>query len=82
MKKILLFIVVAMTGIAASAGNNSWTKEAWLAHKKDECEKAGKPYNEAMYAAGFERRDVNKDGIMTIEELRPQSTVPPPAEKK
>ena len=66
MKKLLLFSVIAMIGITASAA--SMTKEEYVSKRKASAEKAGKAFDEKALAAKFDKQDANKDGVLTDEE--------------
>ncbi|NOU35238.1 MAG: hypothetical protein HOO88_00455 [Kiritimatiellaceae bacterium] len=74
MKKLLLFIAIAMIGVVASAADQ--TKEQFLAERKAAVEKAGKPFNEKTAAAAFDKKDINKDGVLSAEELKPKPAAP------
>ncbi len=66
MKKLLLFSMIAMIGITASAADI--TKPDYMAKKKADAEKAGKTFNEKGHSGNFERQDLNKDGVLSDEE--------------
>ncbi len=69
MKKIVLFSVIALIGLTASAADQ--TKEQFMAAKKAAAEKAGKEFNAAASEKAFAARDLNKDGKLSAEELKP-----------
>lgn len=67
MKKALLLIIIAATGLSASAAPKvvkPVTKEDFLARKKAQAEAAGTVYDEAKAMVGFNKMDVNKDGVI------------------
>lgn len=66
MKKLLLFSMIAMIGITASAADI--TKADYLAKRKAIAEKTGKPFNEKGLLALFDKQDLNKDGVLSDEE--------------
>ena len=78
MKKLLLLSMIAMIGITASAADI--TKEQFIAKQKAAMEKAGKEFNEAKAAAAFDKKDLNKDGVLSADELKPQPKKAPAAE--
>ena len=69
MKKLLLFIAIAMIGVIASAADQ--TKEQFIANQKKTLEKAGKPFDEAKAIKAFDKKDLNKDGVLSADELKP-----------
>ena len=66
MKKLLLFSIITMIGITASAADI--TKEDYMAQRKAIAEKAGKVFNEKRNLADFEKQDLNKDGVLSDKE--------------
>ncbi|MFA6174642.1 MAG: hypothetical protein WC334_10065 [Kiritimatiellales bacterium] len=66
MKKLLLFSMIAIAGITASAADI--TKEQFIADGKAASEKRGTEFNEKMRIAAFEKQDLNKDGVLSTEE--------------
>jgi len=66
MKKMILFVMLAMVGITASAADQ--TKEQFIASGKALAEKRGTEFNEAARIAAFERQDLNKDGVLSDDE--------------
>jgi hypothetical protein len=68
MKKLLLFSMIAMMGITASAAD--MTQEAFLAKKKAQAEAAGTTFNEAGALAYFKKVDTNKDGLISPAEQK------------
>ena len=64
MKKSFLFIMVAMIGFVASAGDGDYTKEQYMSMRKAAAEKAGLEFDEAKSEAIFAKRDLNKDGVV------------------
>ncbi len=69
MKKLLLFISIAMIGVVASAADQ--TKEQFIAKQKKMAETAKKPFNEAKAIKDFDKKDLNKDGVLSADELKP-----------
>jgi 5,10-methylene-tetrahydrofolate dehydrogenase/methenyl tetrahydrofolate cyclohydrolase len=69
MKKIVLFSMIALAGITVSAAD--MTKEQFVATKKAAAEKAGTEFNEKAVEAAFAKRDLNKDGVLSADELKP-----------
>jgi hypothetical protein len=67
-KKFILFSMIAMTGIAATAAD--LTVERFLAAFKRQAEKEGegRVINRANLEAVFAKRDLNKDGILSEDE--------------
>ena len=63
MKKSILFTVVALAAVTASAADI--TKEAFLAKKKAQAETAGTAYVEKNALGYFNRVDTNQDGVMS-----------------
>lgn len=63
MKK--MFLLVMIIAIAGVAGAKDVTKEAYLASKKIDAEKAGTAFNETGVMGWFNEVDTNKDGIMS-----------------
>lgn len=66
MKKLLLFSMIAMIGITASAAD--LTKADYIAQRKAAAEKAGKAFNEKGVIGNFNKQDLNKDGVLSDEE--------------
>lgn len=66
MKKLLLFSMIAIAGMTASAADI--TKEQFLASGKAAAEKRGTEFNEAGRTAAFEKQDLNKDGVLSADE--------------
>ena len=67
MKKSLLFVMIAMIGITVSAADQ--TKEQFLAKSKAVAEKSGKEFDAAKAEAAFAKKDLNKDGVLSAEEV-------------
>ncbi len=63
MKKILLFSMIAIAGLTASAADI--TKEEFIAKKK------GSGADEATAIAEFEKKDRNSDGVLSDKEQNP-----------
>ena len=77
MKKIVLFSIIAVAGIAASAAD--MTKDQFIAAQKTRAEKGGKEFNAAATDKQFAAKDKNKDGKLSDEEQKPAAK---PAAKK
>lgn len=77
MKKIVLFSIIALIGLTASAADQ--TKDQFIAAQKARAEKAGKEFNAAATEKIFAARDLNKDGKLSAEEQKPAAK---PAAKK
>jgi lactam utilization protein B len=68
MKKLILFGFTAMIGSAVCA--EDMTKEAFIARSKAIAEKQGREVNLKVAEAIFAKKDVNKDGLLSPEELK------------
>lgn len=81
MKRLFLLTVILMAGVMAQAAPKAAvTLDEYLATTKANREKNGKEYDEAKVKAQFEKKDLDKDGKLSVEE---QAAVPAPkAEKK
>ena len=77
MKKIVLFSIIALIGLTASAADQ--TKDQFIAARKAAAEKAGKEFNATAAEKQFAAKDLNKDGKLSAEELKPAAK---PAAKK
>ncbi len=71
MKKLPFLSMIALIGITASAADV--TKEKFVATKKAQAEKAGKPFDEKTAVARFNKLDLNKDGVLSANEQIPPS---------
>jgi hypothetical protein len=71
MKKLLVFSVIALIGLTASAADQ--TKEQFIAAAKAKAEAAGKEFNAAGAEKQFAAKDTNKDGKLSAEELAAKS---------
>ena len=80
MKKSLLFSMIAMIGITASAAD--MTKEQFIAKEKTKAENAGKEFDEAKAIALFEKKDRNSDGVLSADELAPPASKATPTTTK
>jgi hypothetical protein len=69
MKKMFLFAVAAMIGITASAAD--LTKAEYIARRKAAAEKKGMEFDQKTLEAFFDKKDVNKDGILSSDEAAP-----------
>jgi hypothetical protein len=77
MKKIVLFSIIALIGLTASAADQ--TKEQFIAASKARAEKAGKEFNAAATEKQFAAKDTNKDGKLSAEELAAKPAARPAA---
>lgn len=77
MKKIVLFSIFALVGLTASAAD--MTKEQYLDAAKARAEKAGRAFNAAASEKAFVAKDLNKDGKLSGEELKPAAKPAKPA---
>jgi hypothetical protein len=77
MKKIVLFSIIALIGLTASAADQ--TKEQFMAARKALAERGGKEFNAAATEKIFAARDLNKDGKLSAEELKPAAKPAKPA---
>lgn len=69
MKKIVLFSIIALIGLTASAADQ--TKDQFMAAMKARAEKGGKEFNAANTEKQFAAKDKNKDGKLSDEEQKP-----------
>lgn len=85
MKKALLLIMIAVTGFSVSAAPKAAkpvTKEEFLARKKSQAEAAGTVYDEAKAMVGFNKMDVNKDGVIDEADTAAKNAAQPKSETK
>jgi len=75
MKKLLLFSMIALVGITASAAEI--TKEQFIAKEKATAENSGKEFDEAKAEAAFSRKDRNSDGVLSDAEQAPAKSAAP-----
>jgi len=74
MKRLFLLIVFLMAGVvaqAAPAPKAPLTLDAYLAKQKANAEKKGTEYDEAKAKEAFAKKDLNKDGVLSVEEQTP-----------
>ncbi len=73
MKRLSLLTVILMAGIAVQAAPvpTEKTLEQFVAAQKAAAEKKGAAFDEAAAKKGFEKKDVNKDGKLSVEEQAP-----------
>jgi len=81
MKRLFLLTVFLMAGAVAQAAEKSpMNLDQWIAAKKAAAEKNGKEFNEAKTKEQFEKKDLDKDGILSVEEQAPKKPKAPAAE--
>ena len=72
MKRLFLLTAVLMLGIVAQAApKGPVTLDEYLAKQKATAEKKGAAFDEAKAKAAFEKRDLNHDGVLSVEEQAP-----------
>jgi hypothetical protein len=74
MKKSLLFTMIALAGISASAAD--MTKEAFIERKKAQAKEAGREFDEVKDMNYFNKVDTNKDGVMSDAEVAAYKALP------
>jgi hypothetical protein len=78
MKRLFLLAVFLMAGVVAQAApKEPMTLDQYLAQKKASAEKRNAAYDEAKAKRDFDKKDLNKDGVLSVEEQTPA-----PAPKK
>ncbi len=74
MKRLFLLTVILMAGVMAQAAPKAdVTLDEYLATTKANKEKNGKEYDEAAAKKAFDKKDLDKDGKLSVEE---QAAVP------
>ena len=69
MKRLFILAVILMAGFTAQAAPKTpLTQEEYLAKRKARAERKGKEYDEAKALQRFNRKDVDGDGILSVEE--------------
>lgn len=72
MKRLFLLTVFLMAGVVAQAApKGPLNLEEFLARQKALAEKQGREFKEADAKRNFEKKDLDKDGMLSIEELAP-----------
>ncbi|MEI7850798.1 MAG: hypothetical protein WCH86_03115 [Kiritimatiellales bacterium] len=74
MKRLFLLTVFLMAGIvaqAAPAPKTPMNLEAYLAKQKANAEKKGTEFDEAKAKEAFAKKDLDKNGILSVEEQAP-----------
>lgn len=71
MKRLFLLMVLMMAGAVLQAAPKEMTLEQFIEARKAYAEKAGKEFNEEAVKKQFEKKDVNKDGKLSVEEQAP-----------
>jgi len=73
MKRLFLLIVFLMAGVVAQAApKEPLTLDAFLAKQKATAEKNGKEFDEAKAKERFAKKDLDKDGTLSVEEQAPK----------
>jgi hypothetical protein len=69
MKRLFLLVIFLMAGVVAQAApKGPLTLDEWIAKRKANAEKKGEEYDEAKAKASFEKKDLDKDGKLSVEE--------------
>ena len=71
MKRLFLLTVFLMAGAVAQAEKAPMTLDAFLAKQKANAEKNGKEFDEAKAKERFAKKDLDKDGVLSVEEQAP-----------
>ena len=71
MKRLFLLMVLMMAGAVAQAAPKEITLEQFIASKKAAAEKSEIEFNEAAAKKQFDKKDLNKDGKLSVEEQAP-----------
>ncbi len=71
MKRLFLLTVFLMAGVVAQAAPKAVNLEEFLVRQKALAEKQGREFKEADAKRNFEKKDLNKDGILSVEEQAP-----------
>lgn len=73
MKRLFLLTAILMTGVVAQAAPAAkvLTLDEYLAKQKANAEKNNKTYDEAKAKAAFDKKDLDKDGKLSVEEQAP-----------
>lgn len=73
------FVLAVMMGVIAGVQAKEMTKEQFVAAQKKRVEALGKEFNQANAEATFEKKDLNKDGVLSDEEQKPAPKKAPAA---
>jgi hypothetical protein len=69
MKRLFLLVVFLMAGVVAQAApKGPLTLDEWIAKRKASAEKKGEAFDEAKAKSSFEKKDLDKDGTLSVEE--------------
>ena len=72
MKRLFLLTVFLMAGVVAQAApKGPVTLDEFLAKQKANAEKNGKEFNEDKAKERFAKKDLDKDGVLSVEEQAP-----------
>ena len=72
MKRLFLLTVFLMAGVVAQAApKEPQTLEQYLAKRKASAEKKGESFDEAKAKESFAKKDLDKNGILSVEEQAP-----------
>ena len=71
MKRLFLLAVILMAGAIVQAEPKGLTLEEFIAQRKAGAEKKGEAFDEAKAKATFDKKDLNKDGVLSAEEQAP-----------
>jgi hypothetical protein len=72
MKRLFLLVVFLMAGVVAQAApKGPLTLDEFLAKRKASAEKKGEAFDEAKAKEKFAKKDLDKDGVLSVEEQTP-----------
>ena len=73
MKRFFLLTVILMAGVVAQAAPKApLNLEDFLVRQKALAEKQGREFKEDAAKRNFEKKDLDKDGILSVEEQAPK----------
>ena len=73
MKRLFLLVVFLLAGVVAQAApKGPLTLDEYLAKRKARAEKKGLEYDEAKEKSSFAKKDLDKDGTLSVEEQAPK----------